>query len=517
MLIGEFKVLMERLAPVSLAEDWDNAGLQVGEDGDEVSKVLISLDVTAEVVAEAESTSCDMILSHHPLIFRPISSVSGDSLTGRLIRRACTAGISVFAAHTNLDSARGGLADIIAELVGLKKVAPLAGAASGSSKLAAFVPPGDLERVRAALFAAGAGVIGNYEHCSFTAGGTGTFLPGAGAHPAVGALGSDESVPEQRLEMVFPSGLEDDVIAALKEASSYEEPAYDIYRLNTRRHSAGAGRIGELESAMKLSDLTGMAAALFGLDEARFAGARDRSIRRVAVVPGGGAGYIGACAARGADCLVSGDFKYHDGIEARELGLALIDIPHEISEGVSLSSWSSRLQAELEKAGGDVKLIFSSVSRDVWQKSLRLEIGGDALKGAESMHMLFVDGGSRGNPGPAAIGAVLQDPEGGTVETLSSYIGVATNNIAEYQALIAGVEMALDHNVSRLVIFSDSELIVRQIKGKYRVKNERLRPYFQEARSVLSRLMQFDLRSIPRSSNELADGLVNRALDESQR
>ncbi len=511
-LIQDFIKTMERMAPAALAEEWDNVGLQAGGRGDGADRVMVALGVTLEVLAEARAAGCGLILTHHPLIFAPVASLSDDSETGRLVRAAHEAGIAIFAAHTNLDAAPGGLADVTAELLGLLSPKPLPPAAAGRSKLVTFVPEVDLERVKAALFAAGAGTIGDYRHCSFTAAGTGSFLPVAGAHPSIGEVGRDELVPEMRLEMIFPTGREGEIVAALAEASSYEEPAYDIYPLESVRHNAGIGRLGEISPERPLADLAGMAAELFGLSEARYLGDAGRSVRRIAVAPGGGASLIPLCAARGADALVSGDFRYHDALRARELGLALVEVPHEVSEAVALQSWSSLLERELSAAG--VKVIVSETANSFWQTAQRREQMRLSPEEETSMHHLYVDGGSRGNPGPAAIGAVLRRPDGDTVETLANFIGDATNNIAEYQALIAGVEMALDHDVGRLSIFSDSELIVRQLQGIYRVKNEGLRPYYQQAKSTLARLERFELKSIPRESNQHADSLVNQALDE---
>lgn len=511
ILISDFIAVMEELAPVSLAEDWDNPGLQLGSRDDAVESVLVTLNFTDEVLSEAVSLKCGLVLTHHPLIFKPILSASDDTATGRLINRAGKARLAVFAAHTNLDAATGGLADAVAGLLGLTATKPLEPAGTGWSKLVVFVPVDDLDKVRQALFDAGAGVIGDYEHCSFMVAGTGNFFPLREARPTIGEAGRDQEVAEHRVEMVFPSKKADEMVEALLKAHSYEEPAYDVYPLETKRRAAGSGRVGELADEMPLSGFAGMAAELFGLDEAQFSGNPDRQVRRIAVVPGSGAAYI-AIAARVADVLLSGDFKYSDAVSAQNLGLALIDIPHHASESVALENWVPRLEAKLTGRGVKVKL--SGVETGYWQSVSRK--GGkatDAEEG-ESMYHLHVDGGSRGNPGPAGIGVVLESAAGDIVETVANYIGEATNNVAEYQALIAGVEIALDRDIRRLAIFSDSELIVRQLEGQYKVKNEGLKPYHKRAKSLLSQLDEFDIKSIPRESNAHADELVNRAIDQ---
>ncbi|MHB9112883.1 MAG: Nif3-like dinuclear metal center hexameric protein [Thermoleophilia bacterium] len=510
--VSTFLEIMDRLAPASLAEDWDNVGLQVGSRLDQASSVLVTLNVTAEVLDEAAGEGCGIILTHHPLIFQPVATVSDDTAIGRLVRRASREDLTIVAAHTNLDSAKGGLADTMSGLMDLRQVLPLQGAVRDWSKLVAFVPAADLDRVRESLFDVGAGAIGDYRHCSWFTEGTGTFLPMEGSHPAVGQVGRDEQTPEMRLETVFPSRKVDEVVKALVAAHSYEEPAYDIYPLETRRHDAGSGRVGELPSQMRLADLAAMLAEIFGMRGARFVGDPDMPIRKVALIPGSGAGYITLAAGK-ADVLVTGDFKYHDSALGKDLGLGLINLPHDISERTALAGWLPRLEREMQPYG--VKVLLSSVPTGLWQAAPARERTRMTDEEENSMHNLYVDGGSRGNPGPAGIGAVLAGPDGEPLETLASYIGEATNNVAEYQAMISGLELALDRGVTRLAIFSDSELIVRQLEGAYRVKNEGLRPYYQQAKSLLSRLDEYEISSIPREANVHADELVNQALDES--
>ncbi|MHB8858340.1 MAG: Nif3-like dinuclear metal center hexameric protein [Thermoleophilia bacterium] len=511
ILVNEFLKIIERLAPAGLAEEWDNVGLQTGARGIEAKSVLVALNVTGEVLDEAAQAGCSIILAHHPLIFPAVDSVSEDSEAGRLISRAIRDGIAVVAAHTNLDSAPGGLADILAELMDLRRVEPIQGASSGWSKLAVFVPPEDLDRVRAGLFAAGAGGIGDYRHCSWVTEGKGTFLPMEGAHPAVGKVGRDEVADELRLETVFPSGKHDEIVAALMNTHSYEEPAYDIYPLETRRRDAGSGRVGELAAETTLESFAGSLAEVFGMRQASYSGDPGKLVRRVAVAPGSGAGMMAAAAGK-ADVLVTGDYKYHHTLQAEELGLALIDIPHDISEHTALASWAPKLQQELSPS--EVKVMVSSAATGFWRQAEAREKTAIPDREENSMHHLHVDGGSRGNPGPAGIGVVLAGPDGEVVDTLANYIGKATNNIAEYQAMVSGLELALERGINRLAIFSDSELIVRQLEGAYKVKNEGLRPYYQEAKSLLSRLEEYEMKSIPREANAHADELVNRALDE---
>lgn len=508
--VEEFMTIMEELAPAALAEDWDSIGLQAGSRRDQLDSVLVALNVDDAVIDEALAHGCQLILTHHPLIFSPLSSVSDDEPAGRLAGRALREGLAVFAAHTNLDAAPGGLADQLAGIIGLLRVRPLKPAPAPWSKLATFVPPDAIEGVRAALFAAGGGRIGDYEHCSWITGGTGTFRALPGAVPVAGQVGREETVDELRLELVFPAARAAALVEALMEAHPYEEPAYDIYPLATLKRQAGQGRVGDLGESLELESLAGELAELFGLPGLRYAGSPDLVVRRGAVVPGSGADLIGSCT--DADVLISGDFRYHHSQAAPASGLALIEIPHEVSEGTALKHWAAVLREALKEKG--VKVVDSGAETGFWRQAPPRR--KDEVLAAEEAELisLHVDGGARGNPGPAGIGAVLAAPGGRVIETMASFIGNATNNIAEYQALIAGVEMALDRDIRQLAIFSDSELIVRQIQGSYRVKNEGLKPFYEQAKAALARLERYELKSIPREANHHADSLVNKALDE---
>lgn len=511
ILLNEILKSIDKLAPFALAEEWDNVGLQAGSRGATIGSALLSLNLTDEVISEAVELGCDLIITHHPLIFSPLRSVSEDDETGRLITRLQREGIAAVAAHTNLDSAPGGLAHILAEMLGLGNVRPLVGAPSDWSKLTVFVPPNRLAPLRAAIFDIGGGIIGDYQHCSWSTVGEGTFLPTEGATPAVGYVGKEERTEEVRLEMVIPSSMIEQAIDRIIRTHPYEEPAYDIYPLETRRRDAGIGRVGDFDAEMSLGDVAASVAELHGLERVSFTGDPGRHIRRVAVAPGSGAGLVSAAAQQNAEMLITGDFKYHDSFHAARAGLSLISVPHDVSEKTALESWLAVLGKELR---GAIGLHFSQVPTDLWQEAGRRE--RNAVSDAEEMTMnhLHVDGGSRGNPGPAGIGAVLMAPDGKKLDELSAFIGDATNNVAEYQALIAGIEMALDRGIRRLAIFSDSELIVRQIEGKYQVKNEGLRPYHQDAKMLLARLEEYEIRSVPRESNAKADRLVNQALDK---
>jgi dinuclear metal center YbgI/SA1388 family protein len=519
MQISDLLEQIDRLAAFSLAESWDRVGLQVGSAAGAVSSVLVTLDPTPAALDEAARLGCEALLVHHPLLFAPLEAVTDATFEGALALRAVREGRAVIAAHTNLDSARGGLADVVCEALGLEETTPLEPAASDACKLVGFVPEDAGDDVRQALFAAGAGRIGDYAGCAFAVFGEGTFLPGQGTRPVIGEVGVEQRAGELRLEVVFPAALRREVIDAYVAAHPYEEPAFDVYAVANELRSRGLGRVGYLKSARPLDELVRAVAGLFGLPAARHTGDPSTPVQRVAVVPGSGASLIDT-AAGVADVLITGDVKYHDADRADRMGLALVDVPHDVHESFALGRWSQTLADVLAPQG--VKVTFHDQGRRLWDRTV-VEVAADETKAerdsvqhsaGDERFELYVDGGSRGNPGPAGIGARLVDLNGDVVEELADCIGETTNNVAEYSALIAGLEIALDHGVRKLTVLSDSELVVKQLRGEYKVKDAILRTYHEQAHSLLGEFQEVVLRSIPREQNKEADRLVNKALDE---
>jgi dinuclear metal center YbgI/SA1388 family protein len=581
MHVSDVIAAVDRLAPFGLAEPWDHVGLQVGAAGDELPcggagradvapVLLVALEVDDRVLDEAARLGARVIVSHHPLIFDPLESLSDDTEAGRLALRAAREGVAVIAAHTSLDKARGGMADVIAELLGLEAVQPLQPATADVLKLVGFVPEDDADLVRKALFAAGAGVIGEYEHCSWSVGGQGTFFGGETTKPVAGLAGRDEKVEELRLEVVFPRRLRRRVAGAYIAAHPYEEPAFDIVPLENEIASLGLGRLGVLPAPATLAALAAEVAAVLRLASVRYAGDGAREVRRVAVLPGSGAEAIARGVAQVADVLITGDVKYHEARAAQAQGLALIDAPHGVTEQEGVLRWAERLAGAL--GPGATVETFRNPSVAVWNESSGKPgvpgthagparttpvpvatppaapepviaptaqtaapepVAAYAAAAApaapepaiappaaarldnpdDDRYRLYTDGGARGNPGPAGIGARLMTAGGDVVEDLADYIGKATNNVAEYQALIAGLEVALDRGVERLDVFLDSELVVRQVNGQYKVKDAGLKPLHQQACALLSKFHEVDVRHVRREQNAAADALVNQAID----
>jgi len=320
---------LERLAPTPLAESWDAVGLQVGDGRAAVRRVMTALTVTEDVVRQAKERDVDLIVAHHPLLFRPLKSVSPRTRIGAILAELIKEEIALYVAHTNLDAAPGGVNDGLARRLGLEQVVPLVPKPLARRyKLVTFVPEGYEEKVLAAMAEAGAGVIGEYSHCSFGVRGHGTFKPLAGANPFIGRAGELERVAETRLEMV---GEERDlaaVVGALLKAHPYEEVAYDVYPLEPVRKEAGIGRIGSLKRPLPADEAVEHVKAALGVHNVRLAGARRERVERVAVVGGSGGSLVEAAASAGAHLLVTGDVDYHDADEARFLGLMVVDAGH---------------------------------------------------------------------------------------------------------------------------------------------------------------------------------------------
>ena len=267
MLVSELVSILDKLAPLSLAEPWDNCGLLVGDESAPIARVLVALELTEAVLSEAIDGRYDAILTHHPVLFSPVRRLVQSGAQGRLLRDAIQAGVNLIACHTNLDSAPGGIAEIMGEAVGRKNMVPLQMASAGWYKFVGFIPQDALPQVTQAVFAVGAGVIGEYNDCAYAVDGEGWFKPGAGAKPAVGMANKAERVAEVRWETVVRRGRLDAAIRAFVVAHPYEEPAFDVYPLEDRLLHAGLGRVGDLDTVSTVEALATRAASAFGIPE----------------------------------------------------------------------------------------------------------------------------------------------------------------------------------------------------------------------------------------------------------
>jgi dinuclear metal center YbgI/SA1388 family protein len=312
---------------------------------------MIALDATPAVIQSAIDSSCQLLITHHPLIFKAQKSISTATPQGSLIHTAIRSGLSVISMHTNYDIANGGLNDLLAERLGLSLSVPLQVTSQQDlAKLIVFVPKDHLDKVRSALLPH-AESLGAYRDCSFSAQGEGTFTPQEGSHPFIGTVGGLERVAEQRLELLIDRCNLSRAVKALLAAHPYEEPAFDIYPLLNEGNKLGLGRIGQLHTPLSLAAFAAHVENELCVSSLRFVGDPDAVISKVALCSGSGASLIRAASRAGADVLVTGDVKYHEARDAEDLGLALIDAGHFQTEIIMVTAIRQQLQQKLSEAG----------------------------------------------------------------------------------------------------------------------------------------------------------------------
>ncbi len=317
-----------------LQESWDNTGWQVRPlDLDvECSGVMVCVDVTDAVISEAESTGCNLIVSHHPLIFRSLKKLTGDTPVERKVIRLIQSRIAVYSAHTSLDSVEGGVSWYLAEALGLTGIRPLAPRKDDLYKMAVYVPANEVEKVAEAMYKAGAGHIGNYDHCRFVLKGEGAFRPLAGSDPYIGNQGSDTKVEEVKLEMVVPAYKRHSIEKAARKAHPYEEPAIDVYKIEGADLTTGLGAVGDLSPGLTPDGLIARVKEEYGSPTVRTTPTDEPSvINRVALCGGSGGEFIPLAIAAGAQAYVTSDVRYHDFVDYRDK-ILIIDTGHFESE-----------------------------------------------------------------------------------------------------------------------------------------------------------------------------------------
>ncbi len=323
--------LIEQYAPLGLQENYDNAGLLIGNFDAEVKGVLICIDVIEDVISEAVNSGCNLIVSHHPLIFGSIKRVIGQNLVQRCIVLALKNDIAIYAAHTNLDNAPNGVSFRMGSLLGLGNMKVLQPISGGLCKLVTFVPKLNAYKVREALFEAGAGHIGNYDSCSFNCDGFGTFRALHDANPFVGSANDLHTEPETRIEVILPMHLKSKVIRALLATHPYEEVAYDIIPLQNDWKEAGAGVTGELETEISESEFLSKVKSVFNCGIIRHTNFTGRKVKKIAICGGSGISLLKNAMHENADLFITADVKYHDFFEA-ENRIIIADIGHFESE-----------------------------------------------------------------------------------------------------------------------------------------------------------------------------------------
>lgn len=369
--VADLAALMEDWAPAWTAESWDRVGLLTGSAVAPVARAWVALELSDELLQEALSQGVDMLLLHHPPLFKPLTGLRSDRpVTARLLK-AAAAGLAIFAAHTNLDAAPGGVNDALAIRLGLGQTRPLVPLApDGLVKLVTFVPPAHYDEVATALFAAGAGRIGIYRDCAFVASGKGTFLAPPEASPYLGRAGQREQVSELRLETLLPQAQGGQALAALRRVHPYEEPAVDVYPLRQAPVGFGLGRLGSLAAPMAVADFAAWAARELGASAPMLVGACQAPVSQVAVVGGSGGDLLKGAARAGAQLLVTGEARYHAAQEAADLGLGLLTLGHFQTEVVIVEPWARRLAAEVAKLGLDCRIEAYQDGQDPWHNPL---------------------------------------------------------------------------------------------------------------------------------------------------
>ncbi|MGE5404994.1 MAG: Nif3-like dinuclear metal center hexameric protein [Candidatus Saccharibacteria bacterium] len=354
---GDIFMLVESLAPLDLAESWDNCGLQLGCRDKEVKSILVALDIDRAAVDAACRLKADLVISHHPLFFKGVDCIDFGQNQGQLIRDLIQHDITVYSAHTNLDSAPQGLNEYLAGKFELQNIRPLGSIKKEELlKLVVYVPLTHIEEVRAAICEAGAGHIGNYSDCSFRVRGTGTFRPLDGTSPYLGSAGVLEEVEEYRLETVIPKRVLKAVVSKMIEVHPYEEVAYDLFSLAIDGAAFSYGRVGELARPVKLETLACKVKKTLGLGALRYIGGEDTMITRVAVVSGAGASMISEAIREECDVLITGDIKYHEAKAAADSGLCLIDAEHDGLELAVEELLADKLQASVKKMGWKIRI-----------------------------------------------------------------------------------------------------------------------------------------------------------------
>jgi len=331
MQIKEIISVLAQFAPVALQEDYDNAGLITGSGDWDCTGIIVSLDATETIVNEAVEKKCNLVIAHHPIVFKGLKKITGKNYVEKTIISAIKNDIAIYAIHTNLDNVLHGVNGKIADLLGLVNRRILTPKSGLLQKLSVFVPVNDKERLMNALFAAGAGNIGNYSECSFATEGLGSFKAGNNANPHLGEIGQRHTEPEIRLEVIFPDWLQGKIVQTMKANHPYEEVAHDIYPLVNSCQFIGSGLIGELPEAISEKDMLEKLKYIFKTGVIKHTKFIDKPLKNIALCGGAGSFLTQAAIAAGADMYITADVKYHEFFDA-DGKLLLADIGHYESE-----------------------------------------------------------------------------------------------------------------------------------------------------------------------------------------
>ena len=343
MKIYEVIQCLESYAPLSLQEDYDNAGLIIGDAANDCFGILATLDITEEIIAEALQKKCNLIVAHHPVIFKGLKKLNGRNYVERTVIAAIKNNIAVYAIHTNLDNVLDGVNFKIAQKLKLEDIQVLSSKENILKKLVTFAPQPNADEIRNALFKAGAGAIGNYSECSYSIEGMGTFKAGKGAEPYLGKIGERHLENETRVEVIFPSYMQKIIVESLIKIHPYEVVAYDVYPLANTRNDIGSGIIGNLAKPLSEEDLLLLLKTEFNLKVIRHTAFLNKKIAKIALCGGAGSFLISAAKKSGADAYITSDVKYHEFFDA-DKSIFLADIGHYESEQFTIELLAEILQ-----------------------------------------------------------------------------------------------------------------------------------------------------------------------------
>jgi dinuclear metal center YbgI/SA1388 family protein len=346
MKLKEIISVIESIAPIAYQEDYDNSGLTVGSSDMDISAALLCIDVTLAVIEEAMQIGANLIIAHHPVLFSPLKKITGKNYTERIILSAIRNNIAIYSAHTNLDNIFTGVNHKISQKLELQHVKLLAPLQNELKKLVTFVPLAHAEALRAVLFSAGAGHIGNYDTCSFNIEGKGSFRAQEGTKPFVGEIGKLHIEEEIRIETIFPAIYKAHIIETLLKNHPYEEVSYDIYPVENTYELAGSGMIGELKDPMNELEFLGNVKAIFGCKMLRYSNLLNKPVKKVAVCGGSGSFLIPRAISAGADLFLTGEIKYHQFFDAEDQ-IVIADMGHYESERFTIEIFYDILKKNL--------------------------------------------------------------------------------------------------------------------------------------------------------------------------
>ncbi|HSQ34197.1 MAG TPA: Nif3-like dinuclear metal center hexameric protein [Peptostreptococcaceae bacterium] len=359
MYLKQIINILEEQYPKNLAYDWDNVGLLVGNINSDIKNIMLCLEANESIIDEAIQNKVDLIITHHPFIFKKLTSINENDIKGKCIYKLIKNNINIYCMHTNFDIAFGGLNDAFAQMLNLQNINILENAKNETLyKIAVYVPLSHEEVVREAMTNSDAGNIGNYRDCTFNTKGTGTFRPSQESNPFIGRSEILERVEEVKIESVCEQRNLNKIINNMIKAHPYEEVAYDIYKLENKGKSYGLGRYGSLEWGMTLEELSNKIKIGLNSKHLRIVGKSDKIVKKIAIVTGSGGDFVKKSYLRGCDVLVTGDVKYHEAQDAIDLGIAIIDAGHFETENIFIDIVHNYLSQRLS----DVNIIKSSIN-----------------------------------------------------------------------------------------------------------------------------------------------------------